>query len=119
MRHDEPTRTVDNRNWIHKAGHASGAKPRLDRDLSGRFGSASYALEEISVEILSGRILVDLGIAHHPRPDHLELFQGEVELVGLGYAALGDPLRCGGSSCRFPGLPGLEIGGVFEPTAAR
>jgi len=56
--------------WIHENGHASGAKHRLDRDLSGRFGSASYALEEISVEILSGMILADLGIAHHPRPDH-------------------------------------------------
>jgi antirestriction protein ArdC len=56
--------------WIHETGHASGAKHRLDRDLSGRFGSASYALEEISVEILSGMILADLGIAHHPRPDH-------------------------------------------------
>jgi antirestriction protein ArdC len=56
--------------WIHENGHASGAKHRLDRDLSGRFGSASYAFEEISVEILSGMILADLGIAHHPRPDH-------------------------------------------------
>jgi len=56
--------------WIHENGHASGAKHRLDRDLSGRFGSASYALEEISVEILSGMILADLAIAHHPRPDH-------------------------------------------------
>ena len=56
--------------WIHECGHASGAKHRLDRDLSGRFGSASYAFEEISVEILSGMILADLGIAHHPRPDH-------------------------------------------------
>ena len=56
--------------WIHECGHASGASHRLDRDLSGRFGSASYALEEISVEILSGMILADLGIAHHPRPDH-------------------------------------------------
>jgi antirestriction protein ArdC len=26
--------------WIHECGHASGAKHRLDRDLSGRFGSA-------------------------------------------------------------------------------
>jgi antirestriction protein ArdC len=56
--------------WIHENGHASGAKHRLDRDLSGRFGSASYAFEEIAVEILSGMILADLGIAHHPRPDH-------------------------------------------------
>jgi antirestriction protein ArdC len=56
--------------WLHENGHATGAKHRLDRDLSGRFGSAAYALEEISVEILSGLILADLGIAHHPRPDH-------------------------------------------------
>jgi antirestriction protein ArdC len=56
--------------WLHETGHASAAKHRLDRDLSGRFGSASYAAEECIVEILSGLILADLGIAHHPRPDH-------------------------------------------------
>lgn len=56
--------------WIHENGHASGIKHRLDRDLSGRFGSAAYAAEECCVEILSGLILADLAIAHHPRPDH-------------------------------------------------
>jgi antirestriction protein ArdC len=56
--------------WLHENGHASGARHRLDRDLSGRFGSAAYAAEECCVEILSGLVLADLGIAHHPRPDH-------------------------------------------------
>lgn len=56
--------------WLHEHGHSTGAKHRLHRDLSGRFGSASYAAEECCVEILSGLILADLGIAHHPRPDH-------------------------------------------------
>jgi antirestriction protein ArdC len=56
--------------WLHECGHASGAKHRLDRNLSGRFGSAAYALEEVAVEIMSGLVLADLGIAHHPRPDH-------------------------------------------------
>ena len=56
--------------WLHETGHASGAKHRLDRDLSGRFGSAAYAAEECCVEILSGLVLADLGVAHHPRPDH-------------------------------------------------
>jgi antirestriction protein ArdC len=55
---------------LHECGHASGTKHRLDRDLSGRFGSAAYAAEECCVEILSGLVLADLGIAHHPRPDH-------------------------------------------------
>jgi antirestriction protein ArdC len=56
--------------WLHECGHASGAKHRLARDLTGRFGSAAYAFEEIVVEILSGFVLADLGIAHQPRPDH-------------------------------------------------
>ena len=56
--------------WLHETGHGSGARHRLDRDLSGRFGSASYAAEELVVEIMSGFVLADLGIAHHPRPDH-------------------------------------------------
>ena len=56
--------------WLHEHGHGSGASHRLDRDLSGSFGSASYAAEELVVEIMSGFVLADLGIAHHPRPDH-------------------------------------------------
>ncbi|MEQ1653730.1 MAG: ArdC-like ssDNA-binding domain-containing protein [Hyphomicrobium sp.] len=31
----------------HEAGHATGAKHRLARDLSGRFGTAAYGLEEL------------------------------------------------------------------------
>lgn len=55
---------------IHECGHASGAKHRLDRDLTGRFGSERYAVEEICAELIAGFVLADLGIAHHPRPDH-------------------------------------------------
>jgi len=55
---------------IHETAHASGAKHRLDRDLTGRFGSKSYAAEEACVELAAGFVLADLGIAHHPRPDH-------------------------------------------------
>jgi antirestriction protein ArdC len=38
---------------LHELGHASGAKHRLDRDLSARFGSSAYAREELRVEISS------------------------------------------------------------------
>jgi antirestriction protein ArdC len=66
---------------LHEYGHASGAKHRLARDLSGRFGSAAYAMEEISVELLSGMILADLGIAHHPRPDHAAYISSWLEIL--------------------------------------
>ncbi|WP_132077600.1 ArdC family protein [Sinorhizobium americanum] len=67
--------------WLHENGHASGAKHRLDRDLSGRFGSAAYAAEECCVEILSGLVLADLGIAHHPRPDHAAYVASWLEVL--------------------------------------
>ena len=55
---------------IHEYGHATAAKSRLNRDLTGRFGSAKYAAEEVCAELISGFVLADLGIAHNPRPDH-------------------------------------------------
>jgi antirestriction protein ArdC len=67
--------------WLHECGHGSGAKHRLDRNLSGRFGSAAYALEEVSVEILAGLVLADLGIAHHPRPDHAAYIASWLEVL--------------------------------------
>lgn len=66
---------------LHECGHASGAAHRLDRDLSGRFGSAAYAMEEITVELLSGMILADLGLAHHPRPDHAAYISSWLEVL--------------------------------------
>ena len=56
--------------FAHEAAHASGSQNRLDRDLSGRFGSAAYAVEELVAELCASYVLADLGIAHRPRPDH-------------------------------------------------
>ena len=67
--------------WLHEMGHATGARHRLDRDLSGRFGSEAYAAEECCVEILSGLVLADLGIAHHPRPDHAAYIASWLEVL--------------------------------------
>jgi antirestriction protein ArdC len=55
---------------LHECGHASAAKHRLDRDLSGRFGTEAYAMEECTVELLSALICADLSISVEPRPDH-------------------------------------------------
>jgi antirestriction protein ArdC len=67
--------------WTHECGHASGATHPLDRDLTGRFGTTAYALEEITVEILSGLILADLAIAHHPRPDQATCIASWLEVL--------------------------------------
>ncbi|ACG77910.1 replication primase [Phenylobacterium zucineum HLK1] len=54
----------------HEGVHATAARHRCNRDLSGRFGSEAYAMEEVVADLGSALILADLGIAVHPRPDH-------------------------------------------------
>lgn len=54
----------------HELVHWSGAKNRLDRDLSGRFGTESYAVEELIAELGAAFLCGDLGIALEPRADH-------------------------------------------------
>lgn len=54
----------------HEFGHATGAKHRLNRDLSNRFGTAGYAMEELVAELISAMVLAHLGMSAQPRPDH-------------------------------------------------
>jgi putative DNA primase/helicase len=74
---------------LHEIGHWSGHKSRLDRDLTGSFGSESYAKEELRAEIASMILGDELGIGHNPdqhasyvaswiktlRQDPLEIFR--------------------------------------------
>ncbi len=54
----------------HECVHATGAKARLDRDLTGRFGSESYAMEELVAELGAAFLCASLGIASERRDDH-------------------------------------------------
>ncbi|TIS62314.1 zincin-like metallopeptidase domain-containing protein [Mesorhizobium sp.] len=52
---------------LHELSHWSGATHRLDRDLSGRFGTECYAVEELVAELAASFLCADLGVAHDPR----------------------------------------------------
>ena len=54
----------------HEATHWSGAAHRLNRDLSGRFGSESYAVEELVAELGAAFLCAELGLPTDPREDH-------------------------------------------------
>ena len=56
----------------HELVHYSGAKHRLDRDLTGRFGADSYAVEELVAELGAAFLCGDLGITSEPRVDHAQ-----------------------------------------------
>lgn len=48
---------------LHELGHSTGSKSRLNRDLTGVFGSETYALEELRAEIASMFMEQDFGIS--------------------------------------------------------
>lgn len=48
---------------FHEIGHSTGHFSRLNRDLSGAFGSEKYALEELRAELAAMFLEQDLGIA--------------------------------------------------------
>jgi len=69
-------------NWhrtaLHELGHASGAPHRLNRDLTGSFGSKKYSFEEIIAEISAAYCCASLGIA--PTVRHADYIGSWLEL---------------------------------------
>jgi antirestriction protein ArdC len=57
---------ADQINWyrtaLHELGHWTGHRSRLDRDFSGRFGSRSYAREELVAEMASAFVCASLSV---------------------------------------------------------
>jgi antirestriction protein ArdC len=47
---------------LHELGHWTGAPSRLNRDMTSRFGSAAYAMEELRAELASAFVASELGI---------------------------------------------------------
>lgn len=52
--------------FLHECGHATGHESRLNRDLSGLFGTERYAKEELRAEIASAFTAQALGFGAHP-----------------------------------------------------
>lgn len=66
MRHQFPRADQYYATLLHELGHWTGHKSRLNRDMSGSFGSISYAKEELRAEIASMMLGMEMGIGHDP-----------------------------------------------------
>jgi antirestriction protein ArdC len=70
-------------NWhrtaLHEVGHASGHPSRLNRDLTGSFGSKKYAFEELIAEISAAYLCASLGIA--PTVRHADYIGSWLEVL--------------------------------------
>ena len=47
---------------VHEIGHSTGHETRMKRDLTGRFGSEKYAMEEARVEMAAAMVCNTLGL---------------------------------------------------------
>ena len=67
--------------FLHECGHATGAEKRLNRDLSGGFGSEAYAREELRAEIASAFTSQALGLEMDEAAveEHLKLHAGYIQ----------------------------------------
>lgn len=72
----------------HELVHWTGAKARLDRNLSTRFGDRSYAAEELVAELGSAFVMAQLGIAPEPHPQHSAYMAGWLPLLRSDSRAL-------------------------------
>jgi len=66
-------------------GHWTGAKHRLNRDFTGRFGSTAYAREELVAEIGSAFLCASLGIV--PTVRHADYISNWLELCAPAHKA--------------------------------
>jgi antirestriction protein ArdC len=64
---------------LHELGHWTGAKPRLDRDLSGRFGTKAYAAEELVAEMTAAFLCAHLDLKGELR--HASYINNWIELL--------------------------------------
>jgi antirestriction protein ArdC len=73
---------------LHELVHWTGASHRLDRNLTGRFGSDAYALEELVAELGSAFLCAELGLANEPRLDHAAYLQSWLRVLKADARAL-------------------------------
>lgn len=66
---------------VHELLHWSGGKARLNRDMTGRFGSQSYAAEELVAEIGAAFLCAEIGITQDVRPDHAQYLANWLQLL--------------------------------------
>jgi antirestriction protein ArdC len=64
---------------LHELGHWTGAKPRLDRNLSSRFGTKAYAAEELVAEMTAAFLCAHLDLKGELR--HADYIANWIDLL--------------------------------------
>ncbi len=68
---------------LHELSHSTGNKKRLNRDLTGTFGSVEYAKEELRAEISSSFLMQELGLEYDEKhlQNHKAYIQNWLQII--------------------------------------
>lgn len=82
---------------VHWTGHAS----RCARDLSGRFGTSAYAMEELVAELGAAFLSAELGVSPQPRTDHAQYIGSWLEVLSSEPKAIFSAASTANEACRY------------------
>lgn len=99
---------------LHEHVHWSGNPRRLDRNLSDRFGTSGYAMEELVAELGAAFLCADLGISAHPRTDHAAYIATWLQVILEQESAIFTAASNAARACDF--LSRIALENVVAPT---
>ncbi|RLQ21834.1 DUF1738 domain-containing protein [Seongchinamella sediminis] len=73
---------------LHELTHWTGNEKRCNRDLSGRFGNESYAMEELIAELGAAFLCAQLNISPAPRQDHADYLANWIKVLSNDVKAI-------------------------------
>ena len=108
---------------LHEIGHSTGHPSRLNRDLSGGFGSDKYAREELRAEFASIFMQQELGLplGEYHIKNHAAYLQSWGAEVKKDPNVLFDAIKDAGriSTCVFENAAGMEASAASEAESQR
>ena len=92
---------------FHEFGHWTGHKDRLDRKLSGRYGTKDYAFEELVAEITSCYLAINNQVEKEATPGHAKYLNSWVGLLKDNPKAMQEAFTQAQQACDY--LQGLQM----------
>ena len=86
---------------FHEMAHATGAAHRLNRNIANRYGSQSYAFEELVAEITSFLVGRTLGCGSEPKKESVDYVASWIQLIKKDNNAILKACALAEKACQF------------------
>lgn len=86
---------------FHELVHWTGHNSRCERDLSGRFGTSAYAMEELVAELGAAFLSAEVGLSLQPRKDHSQYISLWLDVLRSEPKAIFLAAMKANAGCRF------------------